>query len=81
MIWFLIWLVTRTPIVTGSKLNMSLIFIMQWYYADFNIRLNCEHYFIMKITIVLELQEIVTHTFSDIDFKVLMKLNKKCAAH
>ena len=50
------------PIVTelfisGRKLNISLVFITQSYFAvPKNIRLNSAHYFIMKIPIKRDLQ-------------------------
>ena len=53
------------PIVTelfirGRKLNISLVFISQFYFAaPKSIRLNSTHYFIMKTLIKRELQKIV----------------------
>ena len=36
--------------IRGTKLNTSLVFITQSYFAvPKNIRLNCMHYFVMKI--------------------------------
>ena len=52
------------PIVTelfirGRKLNISLVFITQSYFAlPKKIRLNATHYFIMKIPNKTELQQI-----------------------
>ena len=52
------------PVVTGSfirgrKLNISLVFITQFYFAvPKNIRLNSTHYFILKITNKRELQRL-----------------------
>ena len=63
------------PIVTelftrGIKLNISLVFITQSYFAvPKNIRLNSTHYFIMKIPNKQELQKIAFNNSSDIDFK------------
>ena len=56
MIWFLIYSVIkkRNPIVTeffirGKKLNISLAFITQSYFAvPKSIRLNSTHYFVIK---------------------------------
>ena len=43
----------------GRKLNISLVFIIQCYFAiPKNIRLNSTHYFIMKILNKQELQRI-----------------------
>ena len=37
-------------IIRGRKLNISLVFVTQFYFAvPKDIRLNCAHYFIMKI--------------------------------
>ena len=64
------------PIVTelfirGRKLNISLVFIAQSYFAlPKNIRLNSAHYFVMKIPNKRELQQIA--------FESLFNLYKKC---
>ena len=56
----------------GRKLNISLVFIIQCYFAiPKNIRLNSTHYFIMKILHKQELQPIAFNHSSDIDFKTL----------
>ena len=63
------------PIVTelfirGRKLNISLVFITQSYFAvPKNIRLNSTHYFVMKIPNKTELQQIVFNHCLDIDFR------------
>ena len=72
------------PIVTelfirGRKLNISLVFITQSYFAvPKNIRLNSTHYFVMKIPNKRELQQIAFNHSSDIDFQDFMNLYKKC---
>ena len=74
------------PIVTelfigGRKLNISLVFIKQSYFAGpKNIRLNSTHYFVMKIPNKRELQQIAYNHSSDIDFQDFMDLYKKCTA-
>ena len=74
------------PILTGSfirgrKLNISLVFITQSYFAvPKNIRLNSMHYLIMKIPHKQELQQITFNHLSDIDFRDFMNLYKKCTA-
>ena len=74
------------PIVTelfirGRKLNISLVFITQSYFAvPKNIRLNSTHYFVMKIPNKRELQQIAFNHSSDIDFQDFMNLYKKCTA-
>ena len=42
-------------------------------------RLNCMHYFAMKIPSKQEIQQIQFNHSSDIDFKYFMKVYKKCA--
>ena len=74
----------HNPIVTeiyirGRKLNVSLVFITQSYFAVLkNIRLNSTHYFIKKIPYKTELQKITFNHSSDIDFQDFMNLYKKC---
>ena len=68
------------PIVTKlfirrRKLNISLAFIAQSYFAVPKIiRLNSMHYLIMKIPNKQELNHL-----SDIDFKDFINLYKKCS--
>ena len=63
------------PIVTelfirGRKLNISLVFITQSYFAVLKgIRLNSTHYFIIIISNKRELQKITFTHSSHIDFK------------
>ena len=65
------------PVVTesfirGSKLNISLVFIIQSYFAvPKNIRLNSTHYFIMKVPNKRELEHIALNHSSDTDFGTL----------
>ena len=72
------------PIVTesfirGRKLNISIVFIMQSYFkVPKHVRLNSTHFFIMKIPNKRELQQIALNHSSDIDFKDLMNIYKKC---
>ena len=71
-----------SPIVTdlfirGRELNISLVFITQSYFAvPKNIKLNCTHYFIMKIPNKRELQQIAFNHSSYNDFKDFMNLAK-----
>ena len=68
------------PIVTelfirGRKLNISLVFITQSYFAvPKNIRLNSTHYFAMKIPNKRKLQQIAFNYSSHIDFQDLIKV-------
>ena len=71
------------PIVTklfirGRKLNISIVFIAQSYFkVPKDVRLNCTHFFIMKIPNKKELQQIALNHSSDIDFKDFMNIYKK----
>ena len=61
--------------IRGRKLNISLVFITQSYFAvPKNIRLNSTHYFVMKIPNKRELQQIAFNHSSDIDFKDFMNI-------
>ena len=72
------------PVVTelfirGRKLNISLVFITQYYFAvSKNVRLNSTHNFLIKTPSKRELQEIAFNHSSDIDFQHFMNINKKC---
>ena len=72
------------PIVTelfigGRELNIFLVLITQYYFALPNIiRLNSEHYFIMKILKKRKLQQIAFNLLSDFDSKDFINLYKKC---
>ena len=74
------------PIVTelfirGRKLNISIVFITQWYFkVPKDVRLNSTYLFIMKIPNKRELQQIALNHSSDIDFKDFMKIFKKYTA-
>ena len=65
--------------ISGRKLNISLVFVTQPYFAmPKNIELNSMHYFIMKTPNKQELQQTAFNQLSDIDFKDFMNLYKKC---
>ena len=67
--------------IRGRKLNISLVFITQSYFAvSKNIRVNSMHYFIMKILNKQELWQTAFSHFSDIDTKDFMNLYEKCTA-
>ena len=58
-----------------------MFFIIQSYFTvPKNIRVNCTHYFIMKIPNKREFQETAFISSSDIDFKDFINLYKKCTA-
>ena len=66
--------------IRGRKLNIS-PFTTQSYFAVLkNIRQNSMHYFIMKLPNKRELQRVVFNHPSDIDFKDLVNIYKKCTA-
>ena len=68
-------------IIRDRKLNISLVFITQSYFAvPKNVRLNSTHYFIMKMPNKRELQQIAFNHPSDIDFQDFMNLHKICTA-
>ena len=67
--------------IRGRKLNISLIFITQSYFAvPKNIRLNSTHLFIIKIPSKQKFQQITFNHSSDIDFKEFMNLYGKYTA-
>ena len=68
-------------IIRGRKLNISLVFITQFYFAvPRNIRLNSTDYFVMKIPSKRKLRQIAFNHSSYTDFQDFMKLSRKCAA-
>ena len=65
--------------IRGGKLNISIVFIMQFYFkVPKDVRLNSTHFFIMQIPNKRELQQIASNHSSDIDFKDFMKIFKEC---
>ena len=65
--------------IRGRELNISLVFIIQSYFAvATNIRLNSTHYLVIKIPNKKELQQSAFNHSSDIDFQDFMNLYKKC---
>ena len=68
--------------VRGRKMNISLVFIVQFYFqTPKDVRLNIIHFFIMKIPNKRELQQITFNHSSDIEFKnfIFMKLIIDCS--
>ena len=63
--------------IKGRKLNISLVFITQSYFA---VPKSSTHYFVMKSPNKRELQQIAFNHSSDIDFQDFTSLYKKCAA-
>ena len=61
------------------KLNISLVFITQSYFSVSKVvRLNSEHYLIMKVNNRKELQNIAINHFADIDYQYFMKIYREC---
>ena len=79
-------IIKLNPIVTElfircRKLNISIVVITGSYFAvPKNIRLNSMYYFIMKSPNKPELKQTAFNHSSDIDFKNVMNLYKKCTA-
>ena len=62
-------MLTSKKLIRGGKLNISLAFTTQFYFSlSKNIRLNTNHYFLMKIPSKRVLQETAFNHSSDIDF-------------
>ena len=67
--------------IRSIKLNISLVFITQYYFAvPKNIRLNSTYYFIIEIPNKWELQQIALNLLSVINFEDFMNLYKKWTA-
>ena len=74
-------LIVTELFVRGRKLNISLVFITQSYFAvPKNIRLSSTHYFIIKIPNKQELQQIEFNHSSDIEFQDFVNIYEKCTA-
>ena len=72
-------LIVTELFIRGRKLNISLVFIMQSYFAvPKTVRLNSTHYLLIKILNRRELQQITFNHSSDIDFQDFMNLYKNC---
>ena len=55
----------------GRKLNILLLSISKFYFKMLkDIRLNVTHYFIMKISNRIQIQQIASKHLSDIEFKI-----------
>ena len=61
------------------KLNISLVFITQSYFAiPKDVRLNSKHYLIMKTNNKIDLQKIAINHSGDIDYEDFVKIYRKC---
>ena len=71
-------LVVTELFIRSKKLNISLVFIMQFYFTvPKNIRLNSTYYFITKIPNKQEFQQIAVNHSPDIDLKTFINLYKE----
>ena len=67
--------------IRGRKLNISLVFISQSYFkVPKDVRLNTTHFFIAKIPIKRELQQIAINHLSDINTKEFTNIYRKYTA-
>ena len=72
-------LIVTELFIRGRKLNISLVFIMQSYFAvPKTVRLNSTHYLVIKILNRRELQQITFNHSWDIDFQDFMNPYKNC---
>ena len=61
----------------SRKINISLVFISKSYFSvPKNVRLNCMHYYIMKISNQIELSNIAQNHTSDIVYKDFLKMHR-----
>ena len=67
--------------IRGRKLNIYLVFITQSYFkVPKDVRLNSNHFFVMKIPNKRKLQQIALNHSSDINSKDFIKIGKECTA-
>ena len=64
--------------IRSRKLNIWIV-TQSYFKVPKYVRLNSTHFFIMKITNKIELQQITLNHSSDIDFKDFMEIYKKYA--
>ena len=75
----IVYMLSNKNIIQERKLNISLVFITQSYFAvPKNIELNSTHCSVIKILNKRELQQIAFNHSSNIDFQDFMNLYKKC---
>ena len=65
--------------IRGKKLNISVVFITQWYFkVPKEVSLNTTHFLITKILSKRELQQITINHSSDIRTEDFVNIYKKC---
>ena len=75
----IVYMLSNKNIIQERKLNISLVFITQSYFAvPKNIELNSTHCSVIKILNKRELQQIAFNHSSNMDFQDFMNLYKKC---
>ena len=71
--------VLKELFIRCRKLNISLRFLTQSYFGvPKDVRLNCTHYVIFKLSNKRELQNIAINHSPDIDYKNFVNINRKC---
>ena len=74
-------IVTELFIITGRKLNISLVFITQSYFKiPKDVGLNTSHFFIAKIPNKRELQQIAINHSLDNNTKDFVNIYRKCTS-
>ena len=67
--------------IREKKINIATVFITQSYFTvSKDVRINCTHFFILKILYKRELQQIAFNHSSDIDYKDFINFSKICGA-
>ena len=67
--------------IRGRKLNIYLVLITQSYFkVPEDVRLNSNHFFVIKIPNKRKLQQIALNHSSDINSKDFIKIGKECTA-
>ena len=67
--------------ISGRKLSISLVFIIQSYFKFLKyVRLNTSHFFIAKISNKRELQQIATNHSSDTSTEDFINICRECTA-
>ena len=70
--------VLKELFIRCKKLNISLCFLTQSYFSvPKDVRLNCTHYIIFKLSKKRELQNIAINHSADIDYKDFVNIYRK----
>ena len=72
--------VLKELFIRRRKLNISLCFLTQSYFSvPKDVRLNCTHYIIFKLSNKRELQNIAINHSADIDYKDFVNIYRNCS--